>query len=226
MATATTSSASPSKGDYGLRGAFIGISGLIGAGKSTLAEALATELGLPAYYEDVSGNSYLEDFYKDQARFAFPLQVFLLNLRFAMQQRIIWTGGGVQDRTIYEDAVFAKMLRDSGIMSPRDYQTYLDLFENMSRFMRSPTLIVYLDVKPEESLRRIALRGREMEKGISLEYLTLLHCAYEDFVAQISKVIPVIRVDYSRFRTAQEMAKVISEQYRAMQMVKSVAFEP
>lgn len=78
--------------------------------QTTLAVALAKKLNLPVYFEPVIDNAYLADFYKDMARYSFPLQVYLLNRRFAQQQQIIWSGkGGVQDRTIYEDAVFAKV---------------------------------------------------------------------------------------------------------------------
>jgi deoxyadenosine kinase len=140
---------------------FIAISGLIGAGKTTLAEALAEEMGLPVYYEPVVNNTYLSDFYGDQKKFAFPLQVYLLNNRFRQQQQIVWSGrGGVADRSIYEDGIFAKLLRDSGKMDERDYQTYVSLFQNMSSFMKRPNLIVHLDVAPEESLRRIKERSR------------------------------------------------------------------
>jgi deoxyadenosine/deoxycytidine kinase len=69
---------------------FIGISGLIGAGKTTLAEALAEKLGLPVHYEPVIDNIYLQDFYQDMAKYSFPLQVFLLNKRFKQQQQIVW----------------------------------------------------------------------------------------------------------------------------------------
>lgn len=55
---------------------FISISGLIGAGKSTLATKLAEKMGLPCFYEPVIDNAYLADFYKDPARYAFPLQVY------------------------------------------------------------------------------------------------------------------------------------------------------
>ena len=65
-----------------------------------------------------------------------PPQVYLLNRRFQQHQQIIWQGrGGVQDRTIYEDSVFAKVLKDSGMMEEREYQTYRSLFSNMSNFM-------------------------------------------------------------------------------------------
>jgi deoxyadenosine/deoxycytidine kinase len=67
---------------------------LIGAGKSTLATALAKKLNLPVYFEPVSDNEYLEDFYKETARYSFPMQVYLLNKRFKQQQEIIWQGKG------------------------------------------------------------------------------------------------------------------------------------
>ncbi len=54
---------------------FIGISGLIGAGKTTLATALASRLGLPVYYEPTHDNIYLEDFYKDTKKHSFAMQV-------------------------------------------------------------------------------------------------------------------------------------------------------
>lgn len=98
------------------------------------------------------------------------MQVYLLNARFKQQQQIVWSGrGGVQDRTIYEDSVFARMLVDSGLMEERDYGTYISLFNHMSNFMRKPNIIVHLDVSPEESLRRIAMRSRDCETGITLE---------------------------------------------------------
>merc|ERR1712048_1386049 len=181
---------------------------------SALATALGKELGLPVYYEPVADNAYLEDFYKDMSKYSFAMQIFLLNKRFQQQQQIVWQGsGGVQDRTIYEDSIFARMLRDSGHMDDRDFKTYMELFQNMANFMKKPNVIVHLDLTPEESYRRIQLRKRECESGIPLEYLKSLHAAYEVFIADIARVIPVIKVDYSRFRTAEEMAQVIKQEY-------------
>ena len=58
---------------------FIGISGLIGAGKTTLAKALGKLLNIPVYYEPIIENEYLEDFYKDMKRYSFSFQIYLLN---------------------------------------------------------------------------------------------------------------------------------------------------
>ena len=211
----------------GLENVYISIAGLIGAGKTTLATALGETLGLPVYYEPVSDNVYLEDFYKDMKRYGFPLQIYLLNKRFRQQQQIVWDGrGGVQDRTIYEDAIFAKMLHDDGLMEHREYQTYLSLFNNMSNFMRKPNVIVYLDVTPEESYERIKMRSRECESSLPLEYLQKLSKAYEDFLEDISQLIPVLRVNWSRFHTAEEMAKQIQTEYAAMRTIRRIDWEP
>jgi deoxyadenosine kinase len=189
---------------------FISISGLIGAGKTTLATKLAEKMNLPCFYEPVIDNEYLVDFYQNPARYSFPLQVYLLNRRFQQHQSIIWQGqGGVQDRTIYEDSVFAKVLMESSLMEEREYRTYCSLFSNMSNFMKKPNLIVHLDVSPEESLARIKTRSRDCESTITVEYLEKLHEAYEGFISDIARIIPVIRVNYEKFHTADEMADMI-----------------
>ena len=193
---------------------FIGISGIIGAGKTTLATALANHLGLDVYYEPVEDNEYLADFYHDIRRYSFAMQIYLLNKRFLQHQQIIWQGkGGVQDRTIYEDTVFARMLMKSDLMDPRDYETYCSLFRNMSNFMCKPNVIIYLDVKPEVSLERIARRGRDIERRIDIEYLQRLYKEYEIFIADISKAIPVIRVSWDRFRAVEDLAAAIEREY-------------
>lgn len=133
--------------------------------------------------------------------------------------------GGVQDRTIYEDSVFAKMLLDGGLMDQRDYNTYIELFKNMSNFMKKPNIIVHLDVKPEEAMERIRTRARGCETGITVEYLRGLYNAYSIFIAEIARTIPVIRVDYSEFRTVDEMATRIVSEYERIANIRDVTFE-
>ena len=207
---------------------FIGIAGMIGAGKSTLATALGKHLGIDTYYEPVADNEYLTDFYRDTAKYSFAMQVYLLNRRFQQHQEIIWRGkSAVQDRTIYEDSIFAKMLAKTGLMEERDYRTYVELFRNMSNFMCKPSVIIYLDVSPESSAERIRMRSRDVESKIELGYLQALHEGYAEFVENISRVIPVIRVDYERFASAEEMADVIKREYLDASFLRQVTrFDP
>ena len=64
-------------------------------------------------------------------------------------------------------------------------------------------------MQPDESKRRIDARSRDCESGITLDYLQRLYTAYEDFIKDISRIIPVIRVNYAKFRTADEMVDMI-----------------
>lgn len=207
---------------------FIGIAGMIGAGKSTLATALGKHLAIDVYYEPVADNEYLADFYRDTAKYSFAMQVYLLNRRFQQHQEIIWRGrSAVQDRTIYEDSIFAKMLARAGLMDRRDYQTYVQLFKHMSNFMCKPSVIIYLDVSPSSSAERIAMRNRDVEASIRVDYLEALYEGYQEFMHNISKVVPVIRVDYERFATAEEMAEVIKREYLTASFLREVTrFDP
>ena len=208
----------------GLDNLFIGIAGLIGAGKSTLATALGRHMGLDVYYEPVEDNEYLADFYRETARYSFATQIYLLNRRFQQHQEIIWRGRpAIQDRTIYEDAIFAKMLSQTGLMDPRDYRTYLALFKHMSNFMCKPSAIIYLDVKPERSMERIRERSRGVESGISLAYLQALYDEYEVFVQDISRRIPTIRVSWDQYRDVEEMAEVIRSEYMHQTFLREVS---
>lgn len=136
-------------------------------------------------YEAVEGNPYLADFYQDMERWAFNLQIYFLNNRFAQVQKIRETTYStiIQDRTIYEDAfIFARNLHESGVMTERDYQTYLLLFESIIRTVSQPDLLIYLKADIPKLVSQIKKRGRDFEADISTDYLVALNHYYEDFV--------------------------------------------
>ena len=111
-------------------------------------------------------------------------------------------------------------------MEERDYQTYLQLFRHMSNFMCRPNLIVYLDLTPETSLERIRSRNREVESGITLAYLEALRGNYESFIEDISRLVPVVRVNWEEFRDAETMAEVIEREYLGSTFVRDVSWGP
>ena len=90
-------------------------------------------------------------------------------------------GSSVMDRSIIEDTIFAKMLRDSGDMDPYEYQIYRELFNNMMEHVVQPDLMVYLKVQPEEAVRRIRKRGREYEVKNDTDYWYTLSQNYNEF---------------------------------------------
>ncbi|KAH0571505.1 Deoxynucleoside kinase / Deoxynucleoside kinase family protein [Spironucleus salmonicida] len=204
---------------------FVSICGLIGAGKSTLATALGKHLNVPVYYEPVEENVYLEDFYTDMKKYGFAMQIYLFTKRFSQHQTIIWSGkSAVQDRSIYEDTIFAKVLMKQGNMTERDYGTYLEMFRQCSNFLKHPNLLIYLDVSPEEAVERIKSRSRNCESSIPIEYLQELYNEYQIFIDDISKRIPVIKVKWDKFHTADEVALNILNEYKKQKRIIEVDF--
>jgi deoxyadenosine kinase len=190
---------------------FIGIAGIIGAGKSTLAQSLSAHLGYNSYNEPVDDNPYLGDFYADMNRWGAMMQIHLLFRRFEQHQQIVWKKekGAVQDRTIYEDTIFARMLHDAGFIDKRDYETYLGHFNIMKRFLVYPDILIYLRVSPETSMQRIQERGRNAEEGISFEYMEKLYHGYESFIEEMNHYTRVLILDWNQYKEPEEVARLI-----------------
>jgi len=174
---------------------FIIVSGNIGSGKSSLTKILSEQLGWKAFYEVVENNPYLEDFYNDMKKWSFHLQVFFLSKRFQHHQHIVQDPHSViQDRSIYEDVdIFAKNLFEQGLMEPRDYNNYCELFNIMVDFLSPPNLIIYLQASVDTLKRRIALRGRDYERSMSRGYLEQLNILYERWVKKFT-LCPILTV--------------------------------
>lgn len=185
---------------------YVIITGTIGAGKSVLCRQLSQKYGLKEYTEPVESNPYLEDFYRDMKGTSFQMQLYLLLERFKQQKSIEkFAGGVVQDRSMYCAKVFAKMLKEDNMIDERDYSTYLNMtntFENILRLehKRQPTLMVYLDCKPEIAMQRIKQRNRDCEQSIDLTYLKRLQQGYMSFLQQT--YIPVLHLNWDEFKTA------------------------
>jgi len=162
----------------------IAIAGNIGSGKTTLTRLLSKHFGWEAHFEDVDTNPYLNSFYEDMQRWSFNLQIYFLNSRFRQIVEIRKSGKTVvQDRTIYEDAyIFAPNLHFMNLMTTRDFENYISLFELMSSFIQPPDLLIYLRASVPTLVNQIQKRGREYEEAIRLDYLKKLNERYESWI--------------------------------------------
>ena len=163
---------------------YIAVAGNIGSGKSTLTELLAKHYGWEARFEAVEHNPYLEDYYRDIHRWSFNLEVYFLKERFrdlidiSKSEKTI-----IQDRTIYEGVyVFMQNNRAMGNLTERDFETYMELFEQMMTVVRQPDLMIYLKASVPHLVGNIQKRGRDYEQSIKLEYLENLNQRYDDFI--------------------------------------------
>lgn len=179
----------------------IAIAGNIGSGKTTLTEILAERLGFTARFED-SDNPYIGDFYDDMNRWSFNLQVYFLGKRLKQGLELQNSGiNVVQDRTVYEDAyIFADNLHESGLMSTRDFETYMQLFELSYGLINQPDLLIYLKAGVPTLISQIQRRGRVYEMSIQKEYLERLNKRYDNWIDNIYKgKLLVIDVDKRDF---------------------------
>ncbi|KRL87501.1 deoxynucleoside kinase [Ligilactobacillus apodemi] len=163
----------------------ITLSGIIGSGKSSLTEILAKELGTKAYYEPVKDNPVLPIFYKGNEiaakkraagdkeatnPYAYLLQTFFLNRRFAMIKASMQEDNNILDRSIYEDEIFMKMNTEMGNATQVEYDIYKSLLANMMEELpyashkKSPDLMITIKVSYPTMLQRIEKRGRDYEQ--------------------------------------------------------------
>ncbi len=163
---------------------FIAVAGNIGVGKSTLVELLCSRLGWEAFYEPVTENPYLADFYANMTTWSFHSQIFFLTHRLRIHQQILrFEGSVIQDRSIYEDAeIFAHNLFLQGHLNRRDYETYRTLYLTLSDFIPPPDLVIYLRASVNTLIKRIGLRDRDYERTISPEYLDQINRLYEGWI--------------------------------------------
>lgn len=174
---------------------FVAVAGNIGVGKSTLVNMLAERLDWTPFFEPQAQNPYLADFYQDMQEWSFQSQIFFLSRRLRAHKDISdHAGPAVQDRSVYEDAeVFAQNLFLERNMSDRDYRTYRDLYEVLTRFLPPPDLVVYLRASVDTLMARISMRGRDYEKGIKQDYLQRLNDLYEQWTEHFA-LCPVLTV--------------------------------
>lgn len=176
---------------------FIGISGIIGAGKTTLCSSLAKMVpDCVLVKESVDDNPYLDDFYKDPARWSFEMQIYMLGKRFVGQMAIVDSVTPVvQDRTIYEDMIFATVLRRRNQFSERDYQTYMRIFGAMTSLLPAPDVVAFLDVDPCVAMERIRHRARPCEMAIPMDYLDDLCTEYRRWFDSLPGTTCKIRIN-------------------------------
>lgn len=174
---------------------FVAIAGNIGVGKSTLVTMLSKQLGWQPFYEPEVENPYLADFYQDMRSWAFHSQIFFITRRLRSHRQLIdHPTSVVQDRSVYEDAeVFACNLYQQGLFNDRDYNSYRELYQVLTKFLPPPDLVIYLRASVETLEERINLRGRDYERRITSEYLDQLNELYETWIDNFN-LCPVLSV--------------------------------
>ncbi|HED06550.1 MAG TPA: deoxynucleoside kinase [Ignavibacteria bacterium] len=159
---------------------YIAIEGVIGAGKTALAIKLRDKLNAQLILEQFEENPFLENFYSNRKRYAFQTQMFFLVNRFKQQQELnqedLFTEYTVCDYLFEKDKIFAYLN-----LSSDELKLYENIFPSLSRDLRKPDLVVYLQSSIERLLYNIKKRSRKIERNLSHSYIEELGDAYNHF---------------------------------------------
>ncbi|RUT69313.1 2-amino-4-hydroxy-6-hydroxymethyldihydropteridine diphosphokinase [Flavobacterium cupreum] len=161
---------------------YIAFEGNIGAGKTTLAHKIAEDFNAKTVLERFADNPFLPKFYKDQNRYAFPLEMSFLADRYQqlsddLAQFDLFKDFIVADYHIFKSLIFAKIT-----LAEDEYRLYRNLFDIIYKEMQKPDLYVYLYQNTTRLLENIKRRGRAYEQNIEAEYLDKINVGYLDYI--------------------------------------------
>ncbi len=159
---------------------FIAIEGVIGAGKTSLAKKIKEKLDAELILEQFDVNPFLEKFYGDRKRYAFQTQMFFLINRYKQQQELnqenLFTQFLVSDYLFEKDRIFAYLN-----LNGEELKLYESIFPLLSRNLRKPDLVIYLQSGVERLMYNIKKRSRKIERNLTRNYIEELSDAYNHF---------------------------------------------
>jgi len=159
---------------------YIAIEGVIGAGKTSLAQKLCDKLGANLILEQFEENPFLEKFYDDIKRYAFQTQMFFLINRYKQQQQLnqqdLFSKYIVSDYIFEKDKIFAYLN-----LSGEEIKLYESIFPLLERDIPKPDLVIFLQSSLDRLTTNVKTRGRQIERNLTRTYLTELSEAYNNF---------------------------------------------
>jgi deoxyadenosine/deoxycytidine kinase len=159
---------------------FIAIEGVIGAGKTSLAKKIKERLNAELIVEQFEANPFLEKFYGDRKRYAFQTQMFFLINRYKQQQELsqenLFTEFWVSDYLFEKDRIFAYLN-----LNGEELKLYESIFPLLSRNLRKPDLVIYLQSGVDRLMYNIKKRSRKIERNLTKSYIEELSDAYNHF---------------------------------------------
>ncbi|HRS53240.1 MAG TPA: deoxynucleoside kinase [Bacteroidales bacterium] len=163
---------------------YIAIEGNIGAGKTSLATKIAHDFNGKLILEQFEENAFLPKFYKDPAKYAFPLELAFLaerynQLKTQLAAQDLFKKFTISDYFINKSLIFARKT-----LQEDEFILYSKLFTIISASLPRPELLVYLYVDIERLKHNITLRGREYEQNIHPEYLEKIQNSYFEYIRQ------------------------------------------
>ncbi len=159
---------------------YLAIEGVIGVGKTSLANLLEEKLNAKLVMEKFDENPFLSEFYNDPERYAFQTQLFFLLSRYRQQndlrQTNVFNKLVITDYMFIKDRLFASLNLDEKEMS-----LYDSVAKILEKNIIQPDIVIYLQADTSTLIKRISKRGRDFENKISSDYIEALNEVYNEY---------------------------------------------
>ena len=192
----------------------ITVSGLMGAGKTTLATQLARALGWAYVPKVPTAREYVQDLFRAPSRWAFEAQTALFCSKALEITEQLGNGiNVVVDRSLDEDAyIFAPYFRDAGHIDRRAFGTYMSIASDFLRRIGPADCVLFCDVSAQVAWQRVKERGRGEEKYYPPDHLEHLHARYQRWARTFRRSALLALNSETYDWRKPEVAKVICEE--------------
>jgi deoxyguanosine kinase len=206
---------------------YIAIEGVIGVGKTTLAQLLQPKFDAELLLEVFEENPFLTDFYADRQRYAFQTQIFFLLSRYHQQRRVV-NELLLENQNLLADYTFEKDALFAGInLQGDELDIYYGVHEALAEKVVVPDLVVYLRADTDILMGRIAQRDRPYERNMERTYIEELNQAYNEFYSdQHSRRSPVLTIDTNFLDYVHKAEDLQWVENRIRQVMELTPYQP
>ncbi|MDF0728996.1 deoxynucleoside kinase [Cytobacillus sp. S13-E01] len=175
---------------------FITVEGPIGVGKTSLAKSISEHFQFALLKEIVDENPFLGKFYENIDEWSFQTEMFFLCNRYKQLEDINHLYLQIEKPVVSDYHILKNLIFAQRTLRTPQYNKYLQIYHILTDDMPVPNIVIYLHASLETLLKRIQMRGRDIEKSIVPAYLSQLSSDYELAMQRFEQTyphIPVIR---------------------------------
>jgi deoxyadenosine/deoxycytidine kinase len=190
---------------------YIAIEGVIGAGKTTIANCLAKHYSAKLLLEEYEENPFLVKFYEEKDKYNFPLELSFLASRYhqvknEIEKRDLFQDKIVSDFVLYKSLVFASIN-----LKGDELELYKKLFQIMFQQIPIPDLTIYIYQSTDTLKNNIRQRGRDYEASIQDSYLEQLNDNYLAYFKQLAqhRIVIIYGSEYDIVKYPENKTRLI-----------------
>ena len=191
----------------------------LGTGKTSLAKLLEGK-GFVHIEEAFEDNPFLKQLYEDKQQSWLEYGVTNLMIHFNQARKNIKPDTDyVFDFSTVLDRAYAQAHLDINAISKKELKAYEHLDKVVREQAPDIDLRIHLKCSPDAQKKRILSRGREYEKGVSLDFLKMMDKYTQKYISQCNDGAKVLVIDTEKYNyvdNPEHIKIVLDKIYQAL----------